>query len=43
MKRGENLVSHILIINGYQTYGDPKGKLNETLADEMEHILKEKH
>ncbi|MFD2617190.1 NAD(P)H-dependent oxidoreductase [Terrilactibacillus laevilacticus] len=36
-------MSHILIINGYQTYGDPKGKLNETLADEMEHILKEKH
>ncbi|MTT30478.1 flavodoxin family protein [Terrilactibacillus sp. BCM23-1] len=36
-------MSHILIINGYQTYGEPKGKLNETLADEMERLLKGKH
>ncbi|RYM06650.1 flavodoxin family protein [Sporolactobacillus sp. THM7-7] len=34
-------MSHIFIINGYQTIGEPKGKLNATLVHEMERVLSE--
>lgn len=36
-------MSHIFIINGYQTIGHTKGRLNATLVEEMKNVLGRHH